>query len=246
MTPSGDLVTALLLGDDHVELEEVAIREIAPNLAIGISRGRFPKGYPHLDPNEDAVFAAGNGDSAILAVADGHQGFDAARVAITAIATAESFGLDEDPESIVHRLAATAIEAVTATIPSLPSPRNGSRTALTVAALHGGSMATATLGDTACFIVTKRRASRIGAPTSFLDPNTDATGIRTHTASLPNKGSVVVVSDGIVDYVADLGRPLRSGSPLNVPQQVEHLIAASFAGGAGDNVAVAVYRLHGA
>ena len=74
--------SALLLGEDHTELEEVAITEVTPNLAIGISRGRFPKGYPHVDPNEDAVYAATDGTTTVLVVADGHQGFDAARAAI--------------------------------------------------------------------------------------------------------------------------------------------------------------------
>src|SRR5665811_1231436 len=119
MTPPTNLRTALLLGDDHIELEDVAIREITPNLAIGISRGRFPKGYPHIDPNDDAVFATINGDTEILAVADGHQGFDAARAAITAIANAKSPMNDEDLQSAVHRLAIAAIEAVAATIPNL-------------------------------------------------------------------------------------------------------------------------------
>jgi hypothetical protein len=75
----------VLLGSDHTELEQIAIEELTPNVAIGISRGRFPKGYPHLDPNEDAVFAATDGTTTVLAVADGHHGFDAAREAILTI-----------------------------------------------------------------------------------------------------------------------------------------------------------------
>ncbi|MEA3502778.1 MAG: hypothetical protein U9R47_08390, partial [Actinomycetota bacterium] len=72
----------LLLGSDHTELGEVEIAELSPHVAVGISRGRFPKGYAHVDPNEDAVFAATDGTTAIIAVADGHHGFDAAEAAI--------------------------------------------------------------------------------------------------------------------------------------------------------------------
>ena len=242
MTTPDALRTGLLLGEDHANLEDVAIGEITPNLAIGISRGRFPKGYPHLDSNEDAVFATVKGGTTILAVADGHQGFDAARVAIVAIANTNSPGNNEGLQSAVHRLATAALAAVATAIPNLPPPRDMSRTALTIVALRDGSMATTTLGDTACFVVTERRVTRIGSPISFLDPKTDPATIRTHTASLPSKGSVVVASDGLIDYVINLERTLRHTAHLDTPQRVEHLIAASFSGGAGDNVAVAVYR----
>ena len=116
----GCFQSALLLGSDHTELDEVAIEVVTPNLAIGISSGRFPKGYPHADPNEDAVFATTDGVTTILAVADGHHGFDAARAAITAIAEAARAPTDEAIQSIVRRLTVTPIDAVTATVPPLP------------------------------------------------------------------------------------------------------------------------------
>jgi hypothetical protein len=74
----GCFQSALLVGSDHTELDEVAIEEVTRNLAIGISCGWFPKGHPHADPNDDTVFAATDGNTAILAVADGDHGFDAA------------------------------------------------------------------------------------------------------------------------------------------------------------------------
>jgi hypothetical protein len=40
----GCFQSALLVGSDHTELDEVAIEEVTRNLAIGISCGWFPKG----------------------------------------------------------------------------------------------------------------------------------------------------------------------------------------------------------
>jgi len=133
----GCFQSALLVGSDHTELDEVAIEEVTPKLTIGISCGWFPKGYPHADPNEDAVFAATDGNATIVAVADGHHGFDAARAAITAIAEAATAPTDETAQLIARRLTVTAIDAVVATVPFLPPPRDTSRTALTMPSLIG-------------------------------------------------------------------------------------------------------------
>ena len=76
----------MLRGPDHETLGEIALEEIAPSLALALSRGRFPKGYPHLDPNEDGALAATDGATAVLAVVDGHNGFEAASAALQAVA----------------------------------------------------------------------------------------------------------------------------------------------------------------
>ena len=129
--------SALLLGEDHTELEEVAITEVAPNLAIGISRGRFPKGYPHIDPNEDAAYAATDGTTTVLAVADGHQGFDAARAATSAIADTAPGVIDAPLEVVIRQLAGAAIDSggrnrsdtvpTSKHEPNLPHHRSGAR-----------------------------------------------------------------------------------------------------------------------
>jgi serine/threonine protein phosphatase PrpC len=238
----GGFQSALLLGSDHTELGEFAIEEVTPNLAIGISCGRFPKGYPHVDPNEDAVFATTDGVTTILAVADGHHGFDAARAAITAIAEAASAPTDETIQSIVRRLTVTAIDAVTATVPPLTPPRDTSRTALTVAVIRDGSFATTTIGDTACFVATRRRAKRLGTPTDFLSPDSDPAAVSVETVRLPPGGAVVVASDGFLDFVGNPRRVLRSASSVHPSDGAEQLLDAAFSGGAGDNIAVAIAR----
>jgi len=237
----GCFQSALLVGSDHTELNEVAIKEVTPNLAIGISCGRFPKGYPHVDPNEDAAFAATDGNTSILAVADGHHSFDAACTAITAIAEAATAPTtDETAQLIVRRLTVTAIDAVAATVPLLPPPRDTSRTALTVAVIRDDSFATTTIGDTACFVATRRRAKRLGTPTDFLSPGTDPVAFGVETVRLPPRGTVVVASDGFLDFVGNPRRLLRSTSSVHASECAERLLDAAFSGGAGDNIAVAI------
>ncbi|MFH1330493.1 MAG: hypothetical protein ABIJ48_07590, partial [Actinomycetota bacterium] len=85
MDPAGGLRLAALWGTDHETLGEIALEEVTPSLVAALSRGRYPKGYPHLDPNEDGALAASDGTAAVLAVVDGHNGFDAARAALQAV-----------------------------------------------------------------------------------------------------------------------------------------------------------------
>jgi hypothetical protein len=44
----------LLLGTDHTELGHLVTETLGP-IAVGLGRGRHPKAYPYLDPNEDAL-----------------------------------------------------------------------------------------------------------------------------------------------------------------------------------------------
>ena len=55
--------------------------------AISLSHGGFKKRYPHTDPNEDAAAFALGEAGVLLAVADGHNGCDAAKSAIDELRT---------------------------------------------------------------------------------------------------------------------------------------------------------------
>lgn len=231
----------LLLGSNHTELGEVATEELPPQVAVGISRGRFPKGYAHVDPNEDAVFAATDGTTTILVVADGHHGFDAAHEAVLTVADITPRLIDEDLESTVRDLAAAAIAAVAITVPSLDSPRNTSATALTIAAIRDHTIAASTIGDTSCLISTRRRTVRLGTSTPFLDPHTDPGMLHVDVGEVPAKGVIVVASDGFTDFAKPVGRSVRSTPNHSPMKAVDSLIADAFAGGAGDNIAVAVF-----
>ena len=236
------LPSALLLGEDHTELAEVAIREITPYLAIGISRGRFAKGYAYVDPNEDAVYAATDGTTTVLAVADGHHGFDAARAAISAIADTAIGAMDAPLEAAVRWLAGAAIGAVRGSVPPLSPPRNTSRTAVTVASVRGNAVAAATIGDTAGFVVTRRRSKRLGTDTEFLSAETDPNVIEITKAKLSDRTAMILATDGFLDFAAQPKATLRTVPQLAALDAAELLISESFSGGAGDNIAVAVYR----
>jgi serine/threonine protein phosphatase PrpC len=73
--------SVLLRGREHLDLGAVdVVGEGAA--AAAISLGGAPKPYAHTDPNEDAVLFATGRAGTLLAVADGHHGFEAAEVAL--------------------------------------------------------------------------------------------------------------------------------------------------------------------
>ncbi len=234
--------SGLLLGSDHQDLGEFEIEEVSPLIAIGISRGRFPKGYAHVDPNEDAVFAATDGATTILAVADGHNGFDAARAAILAIADTAPTLIEGDPEDVIRTLVGAAVESVARRIPNLDPPRDTSRAALTICVVRGTSLVATTIGDTACFVATRRRVDRVGSTSRFLSPTTDSNKIQIETTTVRRASTVLVVSDGIVDFTRPLERTIRATARQDPREVVDSLIAAAFAGGAGDHITVAAAR----
>jgi hypothetical protein len=71
----------MLRGADHPDLGEREVLALDAEHAIGISAGRLPKSYWHLDPNEDAALLSVSPTWALLAVADGHHGADASHAA---------------------------------------------------------------------------------------------------------------------------------------------------------------------
>ena len=73
--------SALLRGREHLEIGAIDAVAEGP-AAIAISMGGAKKTYAHTDPNEDgALFAVGDA-GILLAVADGHRGFEASEVVL--------------------------------------------------------------------------------------------------------------------------------------------------------------------
>jgi serine/threonine protein phosphatase PrpC len=73
--------SALLRGREHLEIG--AIDAVAEGSgAIAISMGGAQKTYTHTDPNEDSVFFAIGTAGTLVAVADGHRGFEASEVVL--------------------------------------------------------------------------------------------------------------------------------------------------------------------
>ena len=74
----------ILRGREHLELAAIELRAEA-EAAIALSIGGAPKRYAHTDPNEDVALLVVREDGLLLAVADGHGGYEAAELALDAI-----------------------------------------------------------------------------------------------------------------------------------------------------------------
>ena len=98
------------------------------------------------------------------------------------------------------------------------------------------------VGDTAGYVATRRRSKRLGTDSEFLSAETDPAAISVAETKLPDRAAVILTTDGLIDFATDLKGTLRSTAQLAPPAAAELLLSESFAGGAGDNVAVAVYR----
>jgi serine/threonine protein phosphatase PrpC len=231
--------SVLLLGENHTDYGAVAVEEISDDLAVAISRGRFPKSYPHVDPNEDAVFASTDGTFTVMAVADGHNGFDAARAAIEAIRDSAADTVTHAIEDGISLLAGAAIAAVAEFVPDLAPPRDTSRTALTVCVIRDDEISSITLGDTSCLAVSRRGVDRIGPVTEFLGPATSPDEVIVTSETLGKGTSIIVASDGLVDYAKFT--EVTAAIAGSAAEIAKSLLGAAFEGGAGDNIAVAAF-----
>lgn len=235
---------AALYGRDHVELDQIADSTVDDATAIALSRGRFPKGYEHMDPNEDAVLAARLPGGRLLVVADGHNGVEAAHAAVAAIADAAPAILGaevSDPDAAVDDLFDAARRNVGRVLEDVAEARAHSRTALSVALLTKGAVHTATCGDTAVLVVRGGKGKVVSGTGPFLGPRSALPDV-TRT-KLRGGEAVVAVSDGVVDYLGL--RWVRTAGACVTEAETAHeaavaLVRAAMAGGAGDNIAVAL------
>jgi PPM family protein phosphatase len=234
---------AALWGHEHPDLGAVATASCGPAVGVALSRGRFPKAYAHLDPNEDAVVAAVCGDRWLLAVADGHSGFDAARAALEQVVDAAPEilgGHSPSPRVALESLMASMANRVRAVLADASDERALSRTAVTVVLGADQEAGVATLGDTAAVRIRRGRGKRVSTPTGFLGATTELP--RPGSVRLRPGDRVVVCSDGLVDFLGTgwTHQVARIVGGLPGEQAAADLLAAAFAAGAGDHVAVAV------
>jgi len=233
-----------LWGDDHPDLGRIRDERLDERTALALSRGRFPKPYAHVDPNEDAVLAACGSGGWLLAVADGHFGFDAARAALGAVEARGDALVGAPlrrPEMELRELCAAAQDAVVKALEHAVEPRTGSRTALTVALATDADLHVVTYGDTVCVRARGGRGKVVGRGHAFLGPGTVVPPVT--RARLRPRDRVAVASDGLTDYLGHDWTHRIAGvlCGSHDPQvAARHLVELAGAGGAGDNVAVAV------
>ncbi len=229
-----------LLGRDWPELGPLALVELDGGGALALSRGAQPKAYAHEDPNEDAALLVRLPTGVLLAVADAHNGFDAASLAIErACACAEPLTLASGAD-----FRARVCELLDDVRSRLPRGSR-SRASLVLAAIGPTRVELASFGDAYAFrassplplmplnpiLVGSERGPREIDPVRWYRTFDRAPGER-----------LVLVSDGVINFMPDPseipGLLAAGASDLDCARA---LALAALRGGAGDNVAVAAF-----
>jgi serine/threonine protein phosphatase PrpC len=262
--------SALLRGREHTLLGvHGAISEA--NAAIAISRGGFAKQYAYVDPNEDAAAFALGERAVLLAVADGHSGFEAAEVALEHLLEnpGPNWVAGEGPPTSAeawrrHALAALADAAVQIGGERREGSRSRTTLTLALADLRRGECHYAAIGDSHLFAAYAGEAREV-APASkggFLgDPGVTeklAEYARIGAFALEGVRALVLASDGLSEEgigLADPGAAVHAARlaalreraelrPLSLARAVCDAACASHrAQHSGDNVACAVLVL---
>ncbi|MDH3684937.1 MAG: protein phosphatase 2C domain-containing protein [Myxococcales bacterium] len=215
--------SALLRGRDHVALGAIdAVAEA--DAAIAISVGGAPKTYSHADPNEDAALFAIGEVGTLVAVADGHRGFEAAEVALEHLVAnpaphwTAAGGVDENSW---NRQALAVLSDAHAQVQSEIERQAGAapRTTLSLALVlpEAGVLLYASIGDSHLFRVrgdqTVDLVSRSGdARNQFLgDYRLTPTEMaeRAHIGSEPLHGvrAIVLATDGLSEKGIGVANP---------------------------------------
>lgn len=263
--------SALLRGREHATLAMTgAIAEGA--LAIAISRGGFAKQYAYVDPNEDAAAFAWGPLGFLVAVADGHSGFEAAEVALEhllehpAAHWIETAGPPRAADAWRrHALAALADAAVHIGVERRDGSRSRTTLTLALAVPSARQCYYAALGDSHLFAVESGSAREVAPAeksSAFLgDPSvTEKLGdyCRLGAFSLDGVRALVLATDGLSEEgigVADPAAAVYAAAraaeaepldlrPLALARAIcESSCASHRAQHSGDNVAAAVLWL---
>jgi serine/threonine protein phosphatase PrpC len=229
-----------LLGRDYPRLGTLGAVALPDGGALAISRGQEPKPYRHVDPNEDAALIVRDGAGVLLAVADGHNGLAASELVTEAVRRGARDLLSPDPS----RFAAQLEELLLALRQELRAV-GPSRTCLLVASLVADRCLFACFGDSALY--------RAGQPDPVTAPNPCVLGptlvfddaIRSAAlGSFVRKPGerVALVTDGVLDFVqAPDSVPGLLASADDDAECARAIARAAMRGGAGDNIAVALY-----
>lgn len=239
---------AVLRGVDLPDLGVVDVRTAAPDLAIALTRGLVAKSYHYVDPNEDVVAVRRRGERTALVVADGHNGHQGSHVAVEALLAV----MDQQVPIWSRTEAVHAFhdlnEQIRATRRALPAPHGRTRTTLSLAVVasdaHGQRFMThCSVGDSAVLVVrgrdvhllTRDRQHFMG---DALSAPLLAGSLDYGQTDLEPDDVVVVVSDGYTHFapIAAIADVVQSDPAVTA----RAIVDLAGAGGAGDNVAVAV------
>jgi serine/threonine protein phosphatase PrpC len=229
-----------LLGRDWTELGPLALAELPDGGALALSRGAQPKSYAHTDPNEDAALIVRTATGVLLAVADGFNGTEASELGIArARARAE-----ELVEASGDAFRAAVIRLADDVLGALPRGSR-SRSCLVLAALRGDRVELASFGDSNAFLAGTRHGLANENP--LLLGKGDSLGrVRPEVFHFQHarggRERIALVSDGVTNFTADPSSIARTLAESSTDLDAARAIAeTALAGGAGDNVAVAVF-----
>ena len=216
--------TALLRGREHLELGAVDAVAEGP-VALAISRGGAPKGYAHQDPNEDgALFALGAG-GVVVAVADGHRGFEAAEVALEYVANHPAPHWTEPgavrPASWRRQASAVLEDANRAILVERGESEVGPRTTLSLALVlpAEGVLLYAAIGDSHVYLADEKGvrdlAARPERKAAFLGQDAALAEVLEARAAIgeaPLSGAraLVLASDGLTEQGIGFDDPGRA------------------------------------
>jgi serine/threonine protein phosphatase PrpC len=192
--------------------------------AISLSQGGFKKRYSHTDPNEDAAAFALGEAGVLLAVADGHNGCDAAEATLDDLMRRAGTLLTRNGNTADEWWAKAALETIGAIQTSLVSRvaqgvRGHSRTTLALALVLPGEdrLAFASVGDSHIFRVCPNEVVDLGSHSEgrrcFLgNPADDLAALARNSVvgiePIANTRAVVLATDGISE----------SGIGVDVPE----------------------------
>jgi serine/threonine protein phosphatase PrpC len=249
---------AVLLGMHFEELGEIEV-EVAPDglAAIAISRGAHKKRYSYTDPNEDAVAMIGDGpQSRILIAIDGHNGSISSRIAMNFLSTRlSSHELPEITEEFIVELFTEVSRAIRQATRADGAEQPESRAAVSIAFLSGSRLQWAAMGDSPIIAVEGGNGRVLTKPEHrFVGYSDDEAnhrdGLQTGSTELAPRNWVIVATDGYSDFAkvpsttgaANVGAVLARGD-VTADTYARALVEAAFAGGAGDNVGIALTQV---
>jgi serine/threonine protein phosphatase PrpC len=216
--------SALLRGREHLEVGATDAVSEGP-AAIAISMGGAKKTYIHTDPNEDSLLFAVGSAGILVAVADGHRGFEASEVVLEHL-LAHPVPQWIEPGGVTpaswerHALAALCDANGEIVRERLDTEMGKSRTTLTMALVlpESNALLYACIGDSHLFRIRPGEVTELaGADTAmamdcFLGHGQETLETLTEkcrigTAPLEDAIAVVLASDGLSEHQIGVENP---------------------------------------
>jgi serine/threonine protein phosphatase PrpC len=247
-----DREDAVLWGADYTEIGDVGLAAVGEHAAIALSYGGKPKQWPSGSPNEDAAAAVVGRRATLLVIADGHKGYESVPAAVGAVL--DQIGDAPPPADLsddeLVDLFCDANDAALANNGGTGAV-DESRTTLIVALIAGSVVQWASFGDSEIFLASPQGARSLGEPklkfNGYTMSRSDLAGLLDRGEVELSDGSwVIAASDGVTDYLGGRGltaceviaEVIEPG--LEPSKLAEALMLGAFAGGAGDNVGLAL------